>query len=77
MVIGGQAVLDVGCCTDAALSTAEDSGTVTVPPVWMGSTGKAAYDRNIAGISKQSLNTMMFLHTFHTLLVLYAQPRGK
>jgi hypothetical protein len=42
MVIGGKTVLDVGCCTDATLSLAEDSGTVTVPPVWMASTGKAA-----------------------------------
>jgi hypothetical protein len=70
MVIGGKTVLDVGCCTDATLSIAEDSGTVTVPPLWMGSTGKAAWNRNIAAISKQSLNRMMFLHTFHTLLVL-------
>jgi len=41
-VIFGKTVLDVGCCVDATLSIAEDSGTVTVPPVWMGSTGKAA-----------------------------------
>jgi len=44
MVTGGNTVLDVGCCTDATLSTAEDSGTVTVPPVWIGSNGKAACD---------------------------------
>jgi hypothetical protein len=40
--MGGGAGLNVSCCADTGLSRVEVSGTVTVPPVWMGSTGKAA-----------------------------------
>jgi len=42
MVMGGGAGLEVVFCVGTALSIAEVSGTVIVPPVWMGSTGKAA-----------------------------------
>lgn len=40
--MGGRAGLEVNCCAEAALSIAEVSGTVIVPPVWMGSTGNTA-----------------------------------